>query len=468
MSRPLVIHWFRQDLRLADNPALLAAANAGQVLPLYIFDDVDAGDHKMGAASRWWLHHSLSSLNTELNGRLQCFAGDAREIIARLVSQYSTVAIYWNRCYEPWRVEQDREIREQLQSLGVAAASFNGSLLWEPWENLKSDGTPYKVFTPFYQRGCLGAPAPRAPLPCPPSLELAPPNGGTVSELQLLPANPWHKKLGQAWHVGEQAAQARLKTFVSEILKDYETGRDFPAQQSVSRLSPHLHFGEISPNQAWHAATAISGSNQETFHKELAWREFSYSLLFHFPALPDNNWQPKFDAFPWRQDDEALHRWQRGQTGIPVVDAGMRELWETGYMHNRIRMVVASFLVKNLLIHWREGARWFWDCLVDADLANNSASWQWVAGCGADAAPYFRIFNPVTQGEKFDPDGSYTRRFVPELASLPDKYLFRPWQAPADLLDEAGVSLGQTYPHPIADLKASRESALAAFKSLGT
>ena len=269
------------------------------------------------------------------------------------------------------------------------------------------------------------------------------------------------------WHIGEDHAQDRLQEFVDHGLKDYKEGRNFPAQQNVSRLSPHLHFGEISPNQAWYAAKQKGkGQNMDHFLSELGWREFSYSLLYHFPKLPRKNLQAKFDKFPWRNDKRLLRRWQQGQTGYPIVDAGMRELWQTGYMHNRVRMIVGSFLVKNLLLHWHHGERWFWDCLVDADLANNSASWQWIAGCGADAAPYFRIFNPVTQGQKFDAAGEYTRHFVPELKDLPDKFLFNPWQAPPGVLNEAGVTLGKTYPEPVVDLKLSRERALQAFASL--
>jgi deoxyribodipyrimidine photo-lyase len=290
----------------------------------------------------------------------------------------------------------------------------------------------------------------------------------TIDALGLLPDHEWGAKMTSHWQIGEAAAMTRLGDFVDGGLKGYKDGRNFPARPNTSRLSAHLHWGEISPNMAWYAAVekrdqAGFDNDIDVFLSELGWREFSHSLLYHFPQLPRQNLQSKFDSFPWRSDDNALRAWQQGKTGYPIVDAGMRELWETGYMHNRVRMIVGSFLVKNLLLHWHHGEAWFWDCLVDADLANNSAGWQWIAGCGADAAPYFRVFNPITQGTKFDADGSYTRRFVPELAGLPNKYLFNPWDAPALELQAAGITLGKHYPHPIVDVKQSREAALAAF-----
>lgn len=462
--------WFRQDLRLADNPALSRAAQGGRLLPIYILDDENAADQAMGAASRWWLHHALARLNRDLDGALRLYRGRAEDLLPQLVDIHGADRVCWNRCYETWRVARDKSIKSALVEAGIKVESDNGSLLWEPWEVLKADGTPYRVFTPFYRRGCLAAAPPRKPLSAPHSV--TPADGEDtlavgLDELDLLPRIRWDRSLEPHWTIGEDGALQQLETFLNDGLVNYKEGRNFPARCNVSRLSPHLHWGGISPNQVWHAAASLPDSTDlDHFRSELGWREFSYSLLYHFPDLPTRNLQPAFDRFPWRSDPDLLRNWQRGQTGIPIVDAGMRELWQTGYMHNRVRMIVGSFLVKNLLQHWHEGARWFWDCLVDADLASNSASWQWIAGCGADAAPFFRIFNPVLQGKKFDPDGSYTRRFVPELAHVPDAHLFNPWDAPADILRSAGVRLGETYPRPVVDLKRSREDALSAYRQI--
>lgn len=477
MTSSPTIHWFRQDLRLSDNPALCAAAATGAVVPIYILDDETAGQDRMGSASRWWLHHSLAALNLALDGKLLFFRGDAATILANLVTQIEAGGVYWNRCYEPWRITRDTALKKRLGDLGVTVESHNGSLLWEPWDIAKQDGTPYRVFTPFYRRGCLSATPPRQPLGPPASLDLWQVDGkiltgaSDLGGLGLLPRHQWQDNIARHWTPGETSAQARLDDFVQNGLAGYKEGRNFPAKQNVSRLSPHLHFGEISTNQAWYAVRDVADSGRlesdaDNFLSELGWREFSHSLLYQFPELPRANLQAKFDGFPWADNPDHLAKWQRGQTGYPIVDAAMRELWQTGYMHNRLRMVVGSFLVKNLRLHWHHGEAWFWDCLMDADLANNSASWQWIAGCGADAAPYFRVFNPVTQGQKFDPDGTFTRRFVPELAKLPVKYLFNPWEAPAHILADAGVVLGENYPRPIVDVKQSREAALAAFASL--
>lgn len=469
MIEPTVIHWFRQDLRLSDNPALSHAAAQGRVLPIYILDDNTAKEHVMGGASRFWLHHSLHALNRALQGKLAVYAGNPEQILLTLIRKHPVQAVFWNRCYEPWRINRDSNIKTMLKAQGITAQSFNGSLLWEPWDIHKTDGTYYKIFTPFYRTSCLKAALPRVPLPAPKELVLTYDSENTLSidTLSLLPPVRWDQKLIPHWQIGEEAAQNQLNHFLVHGLPHYKLGRNFPAQNEVSRLSPYLHFGEISPHQIWHAVRATADdSNTDSFCSELGWREFSYHLLYHYPTLPHKNLHSKFDQFPWCDDDTALHRWQHGQTGYPIVDAGMRELWQTGYMHNRIRMIVGSFLVKNLLLDWRQGAQWFWDCLVDADLANNSASWQWVAGCGADAAPYFRIFNPITQGQKFDPTGEYTYRFVPELKKVPLKYLFNPWTAPAAMLQAAGIKMGTTYPFPIVDLQSSRAAALAAFSSL--
>ncbi|WP_319533497.1 deoxyribodipyrimidine photo-lyase [uncultured Cohaesibacter sp.] len=471
----IAIHWFRQDLRLMDNPALAKAARAGALLPIYILDDETAGEAMMGGASRWWLHRALEDLNRQLGGNLRCYRGAAAEILPRLADRYGARTVSWTRCYEPWRVLRDTKISDALSKSGVETIRLNGSLLWEPWEVLKKDGEPYRVFTPFYRKGCLQADKPARPmtdrpeiLPC----EARSDDGAVALDaLELISPIGWHETMEPHWDISEKGAHDALSTFLEEGLEGYKSGRDFPARRNVSRLSPYLHWGQISPNQVWYAlddeaAEDAPAVDVDHFRSEIAWREFSYNLLFHNPDLPSRSLQPKFEGFEWSDDVAALERWQRGMTGVPIIDAGMRELWQTGYMHNRVRMIVASFLVKNLRTDWRKGEEWFWDTLVDADLANNSASWQWVAGCGADAAPYFRIFNPVLQAEKFDPDGDYIRRYVPELAKLPGKYLAKPWEAPRAVLEEAGVALGKDYPLPVVDLKLSRIAALDAYQAL--
>ena len=463
----IAIHWFRQDLRLADNPALAHAARHGTVLPIYILDDASAGAHALGGASRCWLHHSLAALDASLGGKLAIFSGDPQLILDQLRARHNVAAIYWNRCYQPWQIRRDTRLKQHLRAQGIEVNTYNGSLLWEPWSIHKADQSPYKVFTPFYRKGCLSAPEPRAPLPKPEANYITDPQKQKLTELKLLPKLDWGARIVAPWRIGELGAQARFEDFIAQGLQHYKDGRNLPAQPYVSRLSPHLRFGEISPNQLWHSVRSRGNDRHiDTFCSELGWREFSYSQLYHNPSLPQQNLQSKFDRFPWVDNPKHLRAWQRGQTGIPLVDAGMRELWQTGYMHNRVRMVVGSFLVKNLRLHWHQGERWFWDTLFDADLANNSASWQWIAGCGADAAPYFRIFNPITQGEKFDPDGTYLRTYLPELAALPTKHIFNPHTAPETILKQANIQLGTDYPHPIIDLQQSRQQALNAFKSL--
>ena len=466
------IYWFRQDLRLSDNPALSKALENDSVVVIYILDTINPDQYFLGSASRWWLHNSLLRLNDDLGNRLSVYKGDPENIINNLCKQYNTQSIYWNRCYEPWRINRDKNLKKNLQLNSIEAHTFNASLLWEPWEILKKDDTPYKVFSPFYKNGCLNSQPPKKPIKKP-NLDniLADKNNkNTIYDLKLIPKHHWYKKLENKWIIGEPAAKKKLSYFLKNGLPGYKEGRNYPAKENVSQLSPYLHFGEISPNQIWAKAKQAKSdliSDDDLFHflSELGWREFSYYLLYHFPALPEENFQKKFDKFPWKKNTTFLDRWKKGMTGYPIVDAGMRELWETGYMHNRVRMIVGSFLVKNLLSHWKNGERWFWDCLVDADLASNSASWQWVAGSGADAAPYFRIFNPVTQGVKFDPDGSYTKKYLPELEDMPKIFLFNPWEAPIEVLNKANVVLGKTYPEPIVDLKESREEALDAFST---
>ncbi len=451
--------WFRQDLRLHDNTALIHAAKNYNIIPIYILDDANAAEWKMGSASRWWLHQSLTALNESLGNHLVIRTGKAERIIPALIKEYNADAIFWNRCYEPWRIERDKKIKS---SLDIECESFKDSLLWEPWEVLKNDKTPYKVFTPFYRRGCLNKPAPAKPESAPGLKFAETKNRGKVSDLSLMPSIKWYKQMEKLWTPGEKGAKKLFKIFLEDGLHGYKTGRNHPDRQNTSRLSPHLHFGEISIREVWHTSIAAAvAKNAEAdvdcFCSELGWREFANYLLYHFPHLPRAPVHEKFNAFPWIKNPRHLTAWQQGQTGIPIVDAGMRELWQTGIMHNRVRMIVASFLVKNLLIHWHEGEDWFWDCLVDADLANNAMGWQWVAGCGADAAPYFRVFNPVTQGEKFDASGAYVRKYVPELKNVPLKYLHKPWELEIQPAN---------YPAPIIDLKKSRQAALEAYKEI--
>lgn len=457
--------WFRQDLRLSDNPALLYALENGYaVIPVFILDDENAGEWKRGGASRWWLHQSLQSLNKNLREHLVFRMGDAKEIMPKLVEETGVQAVFWNRCYEPWRIARDKEIKQLLKDNDIKIETFNASLLWEPWTVSKQDGTPYKVFTPYYRKGCLQNEPPE-PQGRPERITYADHNAenGTLDDLALMPSVKWYEEMETFWTPGEDGARARLSEFLEDGLKGYKEDRNRPDQENVSRMSPHLHNGEISPREVWHTAKAYAETQDvppadiDCYCSELGWREFSYYLLYHFPEITWENMQKKFNAFPWiAQESDDLERWRRGQTGIPIVDAGMRQLWQTGWMHNRVRMIVASLLVKNMLVHWHRGEEWFWDTLVDADLASNSASWQWVAGCGADAAPYFRIFNPVTQGEKFDPNGDYVREFVPELKDMDLKYLHKPWEAPTPPAN---------YPAPIVDLKGSRERALKALES---
>ena len=460
-----VIHWFRNDLRVADNPALYAASEK-DVLPVFILDTHDAKN--LGEASKVWLHHSLEKLNQSLGGKLYFIQGNTIDEIMRLINSEKIDAIYWNKVFEPKQSDKDSELIDLLKKNGVEHHSFNGSLLWEPESVLKNDGTPYKVFTPFYRKGCMKSEStPREPLPRTKHNFINAKEETTLSALNLLPNHRWREKIESCWSMGEESAMRRLNHFLEDGIQNYKEGRNFPAKAFVSRLSPHLHFGEISPNQIWFKARAMGDNkNIDHFCSELGWREFSHYLIHHFPFMLEENLNKNFDAFPWENNEVFIQSWKSGETGYPIVDAGMRELWETGYMHNRVRMIVGSFLVKNLLTHWSYGKDWFNDCLVDADLANNTASWQWVAGTGADAAPYFRIFNPVKQGQDFDKDGEYTKRYLPQLSNMPDKYLFNPWEAPEEILDVAGVKLGETYPYPIVELKASRENALSSFSQI--
>lgn len=466
-----VLVWFRQDLRLRDNPALFAAVETGAPIAcVYILDDGGPGRWRMGGASRWWLHHSLDALSREiarLGGTLILKRGAAESVVPRLVNTLGVKAVFWNRQYEPFAVARDASLKASLSRDGVQVQSFNGALLFEPWTVKTKSGEPFKVFTPFW-RACLAVGVDRAPLPAPKSLRPSIlPESEQLDSWRLLPTNPnWAAGFDSEWRPGEAGASAALSSFVDAKLAGYAEARDQLGVRGTSRLSPHLHFGEISPRQVW--AASHDASTAGKFLSEIGWREFAHNLLFHWPSLPEENWRKSFNNFPWRDDERALNAWRKGETGFPVVDAAMRELWATGYMHNRARMIAASFLVKHLLIDWRAGEDWFWDTLVDADLANNAASWQWVAGSGADAAPYFRIFNPVAQGERYDADGAYVRRWVPELARLPNDLLHKPWEADETTLADAGIRLGATYHLPIVDHAEARKRALAAYAALSS
>jgi deoxyribodipyrimidine photo-lyase len=423
--------WFRLDLRLADNPALRAAVHrGGPVIPVFIWSPEEDGRWQPGAASRWWLHQSLAQLDSSLRdrgARLILRHGPALEMIQQLVIETAASAVYWNRRYEPAAIDRDRRLTSALSEHGTSAESCNSALLFEPWTVRNQHGAPYQVFSAFW-RACLELDEPRPPQSLP--LEIQSPRRwpGTVplSDLGLEPTHDWAGGLRSNWRPGESGARDELHRFLDEGLSEYATVRDRPDRVGTSRLSPHLHFGELGPRQIWWAVRQELGVRSEakqSFLRELGWREFAHHLLYHFPHTPDQPLRNGLARLPWTRNSDNLSAWQRGRTGIPIVDAGMRELWHTGWMHNRVRMIVASFLAKDLLIPWQDGASWFWDTLVDADLANNTLGWQWTAGCGADAAPYFRILNPVRQGEKFDPIGAYVRRWVPELRALPDRWL---------------------------------------------
>ena len=463
--------WFRRDLRLSDNPALWHAAERGSVVPVYILDETAsrAGGRPLGSASRWWLDRSLHRLKENLP-QLILKRGDPQSVLDDLVTRVGANAVHWNRCYEPHAISRDKAIKANLRGRGLDMRSFNGSLLHEPWDLSTGKGGPFKVYTPFWRAALRHDIATPLPAPVIDASAMADP-GDDLDDWDLLPAAPnWAAGWDDLWQPGEAGAQARLDAFLNDGLAGYGTLRDRPDRANVSRLSPHLHMGDISPRQIWARAQFLADSEParrkdiDKFLSEIGWRDFAHHLLYHFPTLPERNWRPAFDAYPWRDDAADLDAWQRGQTGYPLVDAGMRELWHTGYMHNRVRMVVASFLVKHLRFHWSHGEAWFWDTLLDADLANNTAGWQWVAGCGADAAPYFRIFNPTAQGRKFDPDGAYVRHWCPELADLDNAVIHAPFEATSDDLDAAGVTLGSSYPRPIVDHTAARAAALAGYE----
>jgi len=480
VTNTVSIVWFRNDLRVSDHPALDAAVKrGGLVVPVFIWAPEEEGDWAPGAASRWWLHQSLESLSASLaslGSRLVIRRGASLATLRKLIAETGADAVCWNRRYEPAIVKRDTTIKAALREEVSVVESFNGACLFEPALVKNQQGGPYQVFTAYW-RACRKLSEPAKPLAAPRRLTGPEtwPASVALSSLGLEPEIDWTSGMREAWSIGEAAARERLERFITEACEDYAEGRDQPAETGTSRMSPYLHFGEISPRQIWWTITAAMKasrgaalrSSADAFLRELGWREFAHHLLVHFPNTPTEPLREQYRAFPWaRKSEKQLRAWRRGLTGYPIVDAGLRELWTTGWMHNRVRMIVGSFLVKDLLIDWREGASWFWDTLVDADLANNTLGWQWIAGCGADAAPYFRIFNPVLQGRKFDRDGAYVRKWVPELSALPAKWIHAPWEAPAAALSDAGVALGEDYPEPVVDHSEARGRALAALASI--
>ena len=454
--------WFRNDLRLRDNPLIAHCIKHNlKVIPVYIADMTDS----MGSASKWWLKESLSSLNKSLNGKLLIETTDKKHVLKNLCSEYKIDSIVWSARYASDEIIEDSDIEKYLLKQGYRVDIFHSSLLKNPETTLKKDGTPFKVYTPFYKQKYLDVKYQIHEYDFK-KLQFIDNIKPSENIDTIFSKENWHNKFTDEWQPGESGAVKKLNLFIKDGLNGYSEGRNRPDKRHTSMLSPHIRFGEISIRVIAKTLENNNSADAEIFYRELVWREFSYHLLFHFPHIVNINLQKKFETFPWINDKNHLHKWQKGLTGYPIVDAGMRQLWQTGYMHNRVRMIVGSFLVKNLLIHWKFGQEWFWDTLVDADIASNSASWQWVAGTGADAAPYFRIFNPVTQSKKFDPDGDYIRKYVPELKNIPNKYIHLPGELDDKSLIEYGVKLGSDYPYPIVDLSITRERALSAFKKL--
>ncbi|MEB8431565.1 deoxyribodipyrimidine photo-lyase [Cocleimonas sp. KMM 6892] len=469
------IVWFRQDLRLADNAALLHACNeCDVVIPVFIDDAMEESISSIGGASSAWLHRSLESLSADLSSqqsKLIFRQGEPLKVLSELINETKATHLYWNRCYEPKVRKRDEEIKttlsKQILSKQIKVKSFKGSLLLEPWEVLKQDDTPYRVFTPYWkalvQKLILTSPY-EMPSDFKPAEKW--PDSLELNQLKLLPQEPiprWDEAMMKHWKVGEDAAHDALHEFLEDGVQNYKEKRDFPAIGGTSLLSPHLHFGEISPLQVFHYSNMHKAQNPHHDHgvghilRQVVWREFAYALLYHFPETVTDPLFEKYKGFEWRNNEEELKRWQQGNTGFPIIDAGMRELWQTGYMHNRVRMIAASFLTKNLLIHWHKGEAWFRDTLVDADIANNTMGWQWVAGSGADAAPYYRIFNPVLQSNKFDGKAEYIRRWVPELSKLDNKAIHQPSVEQAKECN---------YPEAMVDLKATRERALDRYSQI--
>lgn len=470
--------WFRQDLRLSDNPALNEACKScDELLCIFIDDPMDQSISRLGAASQVWLHHSLAALGESLQEKgneLYFSRGDALQVLQRFIEEAGVDRIFWNRCYDPATIERDKHVKSVLSEL--QPRTFNSLLIHEPWENLKSDGTPYRVYTPYWRAAARlidGDETSVDTLNKPQTIPALSPSVADdltqalpLEDLQLLPAIDWHESMMGHWKAGEKEGRAQLERFLKSSVNDYDVNRDRPGNAGTSRLSPHLHFGEISPRHVMNRLlagrkTSALSDDENTFAREIVWREFAYAILYHFPQTIEEPLDERFSRFPWAEETtESLTRWQQGMTGVPIVDAGMRELYATGWMHNRVRMIVASYLIKNLLVPWQEGEHWFRDTLVDADLASNSMGWQWTAGCGVDASPFFRVFNPVLQGEKFDKQGEYVRHWVPELAEVDTRYLHKPWE----LGDTARAALD--YPEPLVDLKQTRQRALDAFSQI--
>jgi len=465
-----VLVWFRQDLRIEDNPALNAALKTGlPLIAVYIHAPDDEASWPPGSASKWWLHHALDALDGQLRkhgGMLVLRSGKSLDHLKDICKAHNVSNVFWNRRYEPVIISRDAQIKKQLRHEGIGVESFSASLLYEPHTIQNRSGKPFRVFTPFWKH------LRTLPVPAPLSVDIEmltsareTPRTNSLQSLNLLPEIQWDRQFYQCWEPSLQAASQTLTEFVQQRARHYKDRRDLPALQGTSRLSPYLHFGQLGPRQVWQAllqSGSVDGPGEYTFLSEVGWREFAYHLLFHFPETPEQALNRSYSQFPFQPDDAYLKAWQTGLTGYPIVDAGMRQLWKIGWMHNRVRMIAASFLVKHLLQPWQQGARWFWDTLVDADLASNTMGWQWTAGCGADASPYFRIFNPMLQGAKFDANGDYVRQWVPELKDMPKKYIHQPWEAPDDVLKAAGVRLGENYPRPVIGHKAGRERALAA------
>lgn len=467
---PPAIVWFRQDLRLHDQPALLAAAQGGRsIVAVYVLDEEAAGEWALGGAARWWLHHSVKSLDAglqALGGRLVLRRGAATLVLPALAQEIGAAEVHAGRMHEPWARQADMAVADALRAVGATVHMHRTSTLFDLDSVRTKTGGIYGVYTPF-ARTCRTL-TPDAPLPPPARIETVPVPSDRLEDWNLLPTKPdWSGGFHEVWEVGEDAAQRRLAGFLDRAVHGYDVGRNLPGQPGTSMVSAHLHWGELSPRQVWATAREAAkqtGEGLEVFLGEILWREFAAYLLWHNPHMPEQPLRPAFAALPVREAARELHAWQHGQTGIPIVDAGMRQLWHIGWMHNRVRMIAGSFLVKHMLMPWQAGEAWFWDTLVDADLASNSSGWQWIAGCGIDSQPFFRVFNPVSQGEKFDADGAYVRHWVPELARLPNGALHAPWAADPSILRAAGVVLGQTYPRPILDLAEGRDRALAAYR----
>ena len=470
-----ILLWFRIDLRLSDNPALQNAINLNRpIIPIYIHDDEDASQRKLGEASKWWLFHSLKNLSLELNGigsRLLYFSGKAEKNIQKIINETNSDTVMWNRRYEPWAIKRDALIKEKLNNQGIKVASFNSNLLFEPWKIKSKIGNPLKVFTPF--KNALLSKNLNSKIIKEPKNILSPkswPTSLNLYDLKLLDKNNWSDKFDKIWKPGNKEAKLKLDLFIKNRISNYDNNRNIPGLEGTSKLSPHLRFGEISPkeifetihfNVAKHHLKSI-----ETFKSEIIWREFAHNLLWLFPKIHNKSIKKKFENFKWNYNKKNFDLWTKGLTGYPIVDAGMRELWSTGWMHNRVRMIAASFLTKHLLLPWQLGETWFWNTLIDADPASNPSGWQWVAGCGADAAPYFRIFNPILQGQKFDPKGIYIKKFLPELKTLSPKFIHEPWKADSAILKNSDINLGETYPLPIVDHQFSRKRALKQYADI--